>query len=47
MPPKPKSEKAPAEVLAPIPSEILDQIVRNGPLTADESTSHRGGSRRR
>lgn len=36
MPRKPKSEKAPAEVLAPIPAEILDQIVRDGPLTAEE-----------
>lgn len=26
----------PAEVLAPIPAEILDQIVRDGPLTAEE-----------
>jgi hypothetical protein len=26
----------PAEVLAPIPAEILDQIVRDGPLTAAE-----------
>src|SRR4029079_4271360 len=36
MPRRPKSEKAPAEVLAPIPAEILDQIVRDGPLTAAE-----------
>ena len=36
MPRKPKSEKAGAEVLAPIPAEILDQIVRDGPLTAEE-----------
>ena len=36
MPRKPKSEKAGAEVLAPIPAEILDQIVRDGPLTAGE-----------
>src|SRR5688572_16679551 len=35
MPRRPKPEK-PAEVLAPIPAEILDQIVRDGPLTADE-----------
>ena len=35
MPRKPKAEK-PAEVLAPIPAEILDQIVRDGPLTAAE-----------
>src|ERR671924_1502238 len=34
MPRKPKSEKPPAEVLAPIPAEILDQIVRDGALTA-------------
>jgi transposase-like protein len=36
MPRKPKSENRPAEVLAPIPAEILDQIVRDGPLTAEE-----------
>jgi transposase-like protein len=36
MPRKPKSEKPPAEVLAPIPAAILDQIVRDGPLTAEE-----------
>jgi transposase-like protein len=36
MPRKPKSEKAGAEVLAPIPADILDQIVRDGPLTAEE-----------
>ena len=36
MPRKPKSAKAAAEVLAPIPAEILDQLVRDGPLTAEE-----------
>ena len=36
MPRKPKSENPVAEVLAPIPAEILDQIVRDGPLTAAE-----------
>jgi putative transposase len=36
MPRKPKLEKPAAEVLAPIPAEILDQIVRDGPLTAEE-----------
>jgi transposase-like protein len=36
MPRKPKSEKTAAEVLAPIPAEILDQRVRDGPLTAEE-----------
>ena len=36
MPRKPKSEKAGAEILAPIPAEVLDQIVRDGPLTAAE-----------
>src|SRR5687768_12485068 len=36
---KPKSEKPGAEVLAPIPAEILDQIVRDGPLTAAEVES--------
>jgi putative transposase len=39
MPRKPKSEKPGAEVLAPIPAEILDQIVRDGPLTAAEVDS--------
>src|SRR5688572_8348992 len=36
MPRKPKSENPGAEVLAPIPADILDQIVRDGPLTAAE-----------
>ena len=36
MPRKPKSEKPSAEILAPIPADILDQIVRDGPLTAAE-----------
>ena len=36
MPRKPKTEKPGVEVLAPIPTEILDQIVRDGPLTAAE-----------
>jgi transposase-like protein len=36
MPRKPKSEMPPAEALAPILAEILDQIVRDGPLTAEE-----------
>jgi hypothetical protein len=36
MPRKPKSEKPPAEVLVPIPAENLDQIVREGPLSAEE-----------
>jgi putative transposase len=36
MPRKPKLRKPPAEVLAPIPAEVLDQIVRDGPLTAEE-----------
>jgi transposase-like protein len=34
MPRTPKSEKRPREVLAPIPAKILDQIIREGPLTA-------------
>jgi len=34
MPRKPKPEKPRAEILAPIPADILDQIVRDGPLTA-------------
>ena len=36
MPRKPKPEKGRAEVLAPIPAEVLDQIIRDGPLTAEE-----------
>jgi hypothetical protein len=36
MPRKPKPEQPAREVLAPIPAEILDQIVRDGPLTAEE-----------
>jgi putative transposase len=36
MPRKAKPEKPGAEVLAPIPAEILDQIIRDGPLTAEE-----------
>ena len=36
MPRKPRSEKPSAEILAPIAAEILDQIVRDGPLTAEE-----------
>lgn len=36
MPRKPKPEKPSAESLAPIPADILDQIVRDGPLTAEE-----------
>jgi transposase-like protein len=36
MPRKPNPEKPGAEILAPIPAEILDQIVRDGPLTAEE-----------
>ena len=47
MPRKPKPEKPSAEVLAPIPAEILDQIVRDGPLTPKKSRPHRGVSKRR
>lgn len=36
MPRKPKPEKPSPEALAPIPAEILDQLVREGPLTAEE-----------
>jgi transposase-like protein len=36
MPRNPKVEKPSAEVLAPIPAEILDQLIREGPLTAEE-----------
>src|SRR5574338_272425 len=39
MPRKPKTEK-PTEVLAPISAEILDQIVRDGPLSAADIESH-------
>jgi putative transposase len=39
MPRKPKSEKPGAEILAPIPADVLDQIVRDGPLTAAEVES--------
>ena len=35
MPRKPKSSRSEAP-LAPVPSEILDQFVRPGPLTPDE-----------
>ena len=34
--PQTEREKPGAEVLAPIPAEILDQFVRDGPLTAEE-----------
>ena len=53
---KPKPEKPSAEILAPIPAEILDQIVRDGPLTAEEidtaarrfkEGAHRASARRR
>jgi putative transposase len=36
MPRKRKSEQHTAEVLAPVPVEVLDQFVREGPLTAGE-----------
>jgi hypothetical protein len=36
MPRKSKPEKPATEILAPIPAETLDQIVRDGPLTAEE-----------
>jgi putative transposase len=36
MPRKPKEDRPSREVLAPIPAEVLDQIVRNGPLTAED-----------
>jgi putative transposase len=36
MPRKPRSSTSEAPPLAPIPSEILDQFVRQGPLTAEE-----------
>ena len=47
MPRKPKPDKSGAEVLAPIPAEILDQIVLDGPLTAEEIETAPAGSRRR
>src|SRR5688500_19770121 len=34
--PKTTTAKRPSEILAPIPAEILDQIVQDGPLTAAE-----------
>ena len=36
MPRNTYSERPPAEILPPIPAEILDQIVRDGPLTVEE-----------
>jgi putative transposase len=36
MPRKRKSETRTAEILAPVPVEVLDQFVRDGPLTAAE-----------
>jgi hypothetical protein len=36
MPRKPRPEKPGPAVLAPIPPEILDQIVLDGPFTAEE-----------
>jgi len=36
MPRKPKSERTSAAILAPVPADVLDQIVRDGPLTAAE-----------
>jgi transposase-like protein len=36
MPRTPKSEKRAAEILAPVPRDVLDQFVRDGPLTAEE-----------
>ena len=36
MPRKPKSEKRRPSCWRPIAAEILDQIVRDGPLTAEE-----------
>src|SRR5918999_4150733 len=36
MPRKPKPEKPSAEILAPIPAELLDQIAAEGPMTAEQ-----------
>src|SRR5688500_1605379 len=36
MPRKPRAAQRPTETLAPIPAEVLEQIVRDGPLTAAE-----------
>jgi putative transposase len=36
MPRKPKSEQRTAEILAPVPAEVLNQFVREGPLSAAE-----------
>ena len=45
MPRKPKPEKPSAEILAPIHADILDQLVREGPLTAAAvETVKRGGA---
>jgi transposase-like protein len=35
MPRTPKSENRTAEILAPVPRNVLDQFVRDGPLTAE------------
>src|SRR6478736_5850560 len=36
MPRTPKRERPPAETLAPVPTEILDQFAPDGPLSAAE-----------
>ena len=44
MPRKRKSETQEAAILAPVPVEVLDQFVREGPLTArDAREARRGG----
>ena len=51
---KRKSETRDAEVLAPVPVELLDRFVREGPLTqakskrprAAQESDHRAGARR-
>ncbi len=39
MPRTPKSERRPAETLAPVPAEILDQFAPDRPLSAAEVES--------
>jgi hypothetical protein len=47
MPRKPNPEKRSADILAPLPAEILDQIVRDGPLTAADASIQESGARAR
>jgi hypothetical protein len=47
MPRKPKTQKPGAEILAPIPAELLDQLVRDGPSARKRWRPRRDGLRRR